>query len=121
VENPLMNLLGLDVSRLDVWLNPATRNYYMLFVYYFVLTFISNIAYFWLPTLWTVSYFHIRTEKMTNMQKLQKKTDDSQKVKRMELKVGQKVYNCTVCGQKIDVGIKKCHKCGQLYRFVIIR
>jgi hypothetical protein len=126
ISDPLMTLLNLTTENQIIWLNPATRNYGMLFLYYFCGLLFQSFLYFWFPVVFVVAFTKIRDYKIDqreyqNTLELDTVKSKSNKVKNIELNADQRKYHCLVCGQKLPVAAKKCSNCGQLYRFIIPR
>ena len=115
-------LFGNDlVAVYESWLDPLNRNYGMLFYYFFVETFISNLAYLWLPTLWASAFFEIKQQKLKILSVKKTPAPLVGNVRTMEISADQSFYHCSTCGQKLPLSAKKCHQCGQLYRLIVKR
>lgn len=102
------------------WVNPATRNYLGLFLYYFLLYFFQNVLYFWFPVFYTVVFYDIQLRKIAAQKEMMSRmsAQTGEGIKTIEVQVNQKSYNCLVCGHKMPLGAKKCANCGELYRIV---
>ena len=72
-QSVLNALFGLQFSStsttaFQTWMNPSTRNYGMLLLYYFMETLLGNCLYFWFPLVWISAFFRFRSLKLNQMQ-----------------------------------------------------
>lgn len=105
------------------WIDPATRNYGMLFLYYLTNYFAQYVLYFFFPVIYTVGFYDIQMRKITDQdhRKEQATVLTKDGIKTIEVKPGQQFYSCLVCGFKMPLGAKKCAQCGELYKIIIQR
>jgi hypothetical protein len=119
---PLMNLI-FPHGILSEWLDPTTRNYGMLLLYFFIDFIIQYILYIWFPVIYTVVFFDFQARKIHEQQtrKNALTVQNEAKIKTIEVTIGQKDYACLICGAKMPLGQKKCPDCGEVFRVVIRR
>ncbi len=120
-SGPILSALGFTSERYTEWITPSTRNYGMLYLYYFVNLVLQNFLYFWFPVVHTVAFDYIRKEKLNQIEKEERLALDTGKDKVVKIVVrrDQRYYHCKKCGKKLPVSAKKCARCGQLHRIMV--
>lgn len=118
---PLMDLFGFSISNFESWIDPANRNYPMIFIFEFLDVFLLNILFIWLPVVYTVAFDYIRREKLTKIEEMKTKLHNNinSKVNTIELQPDQVSYYCPNCNQKLPISARKCPRCHRLYRIII--
>ncbi len=119
LEQLVKPLLDLTYENFNIWLDPAARNWGMIFLYHLFSFLFHAMLYPILPCLATVLYIHVRNQKLQEVleEQRQKKAEKGIGVVEVHLRGAQKLFYCPKCSAQQKAGMKKCYKCNILFKY----
>ncbi|WP_457558198.1 hypothetical protein [Candidatus Harpocratesius sp.] len=117
ISDPIIGLLGYSDEKYYQFIDPSTRNIWMVLFYYFCMHLLENIWFLPFPVLIGSAFFHIRKQKLKiyqNDDKFYIKNPSLSKVHNIKVDPSKDFYYCPVCKRKLPLSARKCTKCGAI-------
>ncbi|MCF2140864.1 MAG: zinc ribbon domain-containing protein [Candidatus Lokiarchaeota archaeon] len=117
ISDPMIGMLGYSDEKYYQFIDPSSRNIWIVLFYYFCMHLLENIWFLPFPALIGSAFFYIREQKLKiyqNDDKFYIKHPSASKIHNIKVDPSKDFYYCPVCKKKLPLSARKCTKCGAL-------